>query len=297
MKKIFSFIISFTILMSASVFAFSVSAEDPFNFTYTPQQAYEILKGASEGVSLNSIESLEGEIAARRDRLKADRNSYIEILKGENSGNSILQNFDQNDSKYGYVPIESLTSDMGIGFEEIANSQFAEDIRQNNIDLKIINQMYLDFQDDPNALLTTLEDYEKSINNPAQGDTNSNQNENTPVDQGPGLKLLGVDIGCSGADCDFDDLLKVAGAIVTFIIALSIPVAAALFIYAGFLYVTAGIGGSGQVTKAKDIFATTLKGFVIILAAWLIVYTIVTALVADSFLDPQTGFFRFLNLN
>ena len=113
--------------------------------------------------------------------------------------------------------------------------------------------------------------------------------------QSNNLVLLGTDIQCSGADCGFDNLLLLAQAIITFIIKLSIPVAAGLFIYAGFLWVTAA-SSEGQVTKAKGIFTTAFWGFVIILGAWLIVYTLVTAIVDPKYLG-EGGFLRFLNTN
>ena len=85
--------------------------------------------------------------------------------------------------------------------------------------------------------------------------------------------------------------------IISFIINLSIPVSAALFIYAGFLYVTA-VDDSGKVNKAKDIFKTTFWGFVIILGAWVIVYTLVGAIVDPKYLGgTEANFFQFLNTN
>lgn len=113
----------------------------------------------------------------------------------------------------------------------------------------------------------------------------------------PHLTLLTADIQCGGADCGFDNLLLLIQGLLSFLITLAIPVASAMFIYAGFLYVTA-IDDSGKVSKAKGIFATAFWGFVIMLGAWLIVYTIVIALVDPVFLQEGNGdFFRFLNIN
>jgi hypothetical protein len=111
------------------------------------------------------------------------------------------------------------------------------------------------------------------------------------------LTLLGTDIKCTGADCGFDNLLILAAALVSFVVKLSIPVAAALFIYAGFLYVTA-TDDSSKVSKAKSIFTTAFWGFVIILGAWVIVFTLVNAIVDPEYLKGTDGnFFRFLNIN
>jgi hypothetical protein len=116
-------------------------------------------------------------------------------------------------------------------------------------------------------------------------------------DEANHITLLGTNIGCKGSDCGWEGLMILAQGIISFIIQLSIPVAAGLFIYAGFLYVTA-VDDGGKVTKAKEIFKTTFWGFVIILGAWLIVYTAVAALVDPKYLDgtgeDNANFLRFL---
>lgn len=90
-----------------------------------------------------------------------------------------------------------------------------------------------------------------------------------------------VEIPCDGPDCNFGHLVELASNIINFLIMLSIPLTVLAFAYAGLLMLTAG-GNEGQISKAKGIFWTVLKGFLFILSAWLIVYTITTAL-----LDPD----------
>jgi hypothetical protein len=91
-------------------------------------------------------------------------------------------------------------------------------------------------------------------------------------------------IPCKGPDCTFCDLVTLINTLIRFFIYISVPLAVISFIYAGFLYMTAQ-GNPGQITKAHGFFTKTLWGFVIILSAWLIVYTITNAL-----LDPSKPF-------
>ncbi len=78
-------------------------------------------------------------------------------------------------------------------------------------------------------------------------------------------------------ECTFNDLLKLGKNVINYLIALAIPLAAISFTYAGFLYITA-VDNPKQVEKARSIFFLVLKGFLLVLSAWLIVYTIVSLL-------------------
>ena len=81
--------------------------------------------------------------------------------------------------------------------------------------------------------------------------------------------------------CGWDDVLKAVQAIMTFLFQISVPISAGLFIYAGYLYATAG-GDVGKAKQGKEIFTTVAIGFVLMLSGWLIVYTLVTGLTGDS---------------
>jgi zinc transporter ZupT len=59
------------------------------------------------------------------------------------------------------------------------------------------------------------------------------------------------------------------------------PVAAGVFAWAGFTYMTTGV--VDERTKAKNMIQKVFLGFVFILAAWLLVSTILNALLADEF--------------
>ena len=64
--------------------------------------------------------------------------------------------------------------------------------------------------------------------------------------------------------------------IINFLIVLSIPIAAAMFAFAGFLYVT-GASNPTKIAQAHKIFKNVLIGFLIAISAWLVVQTILNA--------------------
>ncbi len=86
----------------------------------------------------------------------------------------------------------------------------------------------------------------------------------------------------TGDMCGYQDLVQLGKNILDFIVVLSIPIAAIGFSYAGYLYLTAGIEGEGNLKKAKDIFTKIFIGFVLIISAWLIVYTITSTLLDEN---------------
>ena len=83
--------------------------------------------------------------------------------------------------------------------------------------------------------------------------------------------------------CDFNALMTLVNTVIHFILFyMAIPIAAIMFIYAGFLLVTAGGEAAGARTKAKSIFLNTLIGLVLAVAAWLIIMTILSILGYDG---------------
>lgn len=81
--------------------------------------------------------------------------------------------------------------------------------------------------------------------------------------------------------CNFNHLIILAQNVINFLIfKIAAPLAAIMFAYAGFLYVT-NRGNEGQIKQAHDIFLYVFWGFVVCLAAWLIIYFI-----TSFFLDP-----------
>lgn len=93
-------------------------------------------------------------------------------------------------------------------------------------------------------------------------------------------------VPCSGIEakdglpaCDFNQLMQLAKNIINWLLMFSTAIAAACFFYAGYLYLTSS-GNPSHVTRAHSIFKNVVVGIIIALAAWLIVNTIITTLVA-----------------
>lgn len=88
-----------------------------------------------------------------------------------------------------------------------------------------------------------------------------------------------VDIACNKrlGGCGFDELIAMLQKGIDFLIYLSPFVAAIGFGIAGFYYITDQGSGKNK-EKAHEIFYWTLIGFLVILAAWLIVRTILAGL-------------------
>jgi hypothetical protein len=101
-----------------------------------------------------------------------------------------------------------------------------------------------------------------------------------------------VNCGNPGADgelqenemCDFQDLINLIQNLINWLIGILTIVATLLFMYAGFLYLTAG-GDGGQVDTAKTIFQNVAGGFVIALLAFTLIATLVNLLTRDDWQD------------
>lgn len=93
-------------------------------------------------------------------------------------------------------------------------------------------------------------------------------------------------VPCDGVvvKCGFTSFITLIQNIITFAIKyIIIPIGAIIFAYVGFLFLTSG-GSPETRKKAKGIFIKVVIGIVVILAAWLIVSTILTVFgVTDSF--------------
>lgn len=96
-------------------------------------------------------------------------------------------------------------------------------------------------------------------------------------------------IPCGGYDkegnrqreCGYYDLLEMVNRIVKWLVIVSAPVAAGVIAWSGFLYMTTGV--SDQKSAAKKMITKVFIGFVFILGAWLIVSTVLDAILADKF--------------
>jgi hypothetical protein len=100
-------------------------------------------------------------------------------------------------------------------------------------------------------------------------------------------------IPCDGSQedpCTFPKLVQLANTIIKFLIALALPIFAVLFAYAGFMYLKAGaVGDSEAHSKALKIAWHAFAGLVIVLVAWLLVSSLLSWLLADSFKSTGDG--------
>jgi hypothetical protein len=87
----------------------------------------------------------------------------------------------------------------------------------------------------------------------------------------------------AGEACTFDDIIKLAQNVINFLIfKIASPIAAVMFAYAGFLWVT-NAGNESKITQAKGIFWAVFIGFVVALAAWLTINMIVNFFLDSSY--------------
>jgi hypothetical protein len=90
--------------------------------------------------------------------------------------------------------------------------------------------------------------------------------------------------------CGFYDLLRLVKNVLDWLVMISFSVAIITFAWAGIVLTTSG-GNAGQKDKAKKMLLSVVIGFAIIVAAWLIVRTIVNVI-----LEPGLGD-QFIKLN
>ena len=89
-------------------------------------------------------------------------------------------------------------------------------------------------------------------------------------------------VSCNGVDCTFCDIATTAQNVLNMGIYVVVFLSAVLFAWAGGKYVTAG-GDTGKTGEARRILTNVGIGLVLILAAWLIVDTIMKTLTNGSF--------------
>ena len=82
--------------------------------------------------------------------------------------------------------------------------------------------------------------------------------------------------------CTFNDLVTLSQNLITNLVLISTLLATAAFIYAAVLLLTSG-GNPSKKDEAKKIFTKVLIGYLWILGAWLLVYTISTVLLKTQF--------------
>lgn len=97
-------------------------------------------------------------------------------------------------------------------------------------------------------------------------------------------------VPCDGINdkCGIEDIIELVNNVITFLIQMFLPIAAIALVVGGFIYMTGG-EDPGKRKVAVAIFKNIVIGLVIVLSAWLIVYTLFNTLgVSDDYhmLDP-----------
>jgi Type IV secretion system pilin len=82
--------------------------------------------------------------------------------------------------------------------------------------------------------------------------------------------------------CGFNDLIKLAQAVISDLTFLATLLFVVGCIYVGFRLMTSG-GNESEMKEAKSRLGLLLKGYFFILAAWLIIYLITSVLLKSSF--------------
>ena len=100
-------------------------------------------------------------------------------------------------------------------------------------------------------------------------------------------------VPCNGVDCNVCHLAKLAQNLINTGIFITIFLSAVLFAYAGFLYLT-DAANPGQQSQAKKIFSHVAIGLAILLAAWLVVDTLMKSVLGGSF-GPWNDVCRVIN--
>lgn len=85
-----------------------------------------------------------------------------------------------------------------------------------------------------------------------------------------------------GPECGWKELVELTQNLINQIILIAVPFAAIVFAYAGFKILSSG-GNTSKMEEGKKMITKVAQGIVIMLAAWLIVNTIINALLGDGY--------------
>lgn len=104
-------------------------------------------------------------------------------------------------------------------------------------------------------------------------------------------------VSCDGIDCNFCDVIETTDNVIDFLFEALSVVAVILLVVAGFRLVTSA-GDVSAMTQARSMFTSVIIGLVIVLSAWLIVDTVMKALlVKDGEFASQFGQWNSLEVN
>jgi len=150
---------------------------------------------------------------------------------------------------------------------------------------KVLNERYDDsgqlFSSSPFATQTEIDTFNEKLKNAIIVFEARRINSATVIGGNLTSKGGGLVPDCPIEGCGFNQLMTLINNVITFLLfTVATPLAAIIIAYAGWLYLSSG-GNSSDVTKAKKILMNVVIGYVIGLAAWLIVKTIITSLGVD----------------
>lgn len=97
----------------------------------------------------------------------------------------------------------------------------------------------------------------------------------------PGSSATNRLVPCDGIDCQACKLALLGQNIINFLVGISIPLAAVMFAYAGFIYFSSSV--IDKIQKAHKIFTSVLIGFAIVIGGYLIVETILHTILNESY--------------
>lgn len=121
-------------------------------------------------------------------------------------------------------------------------------------------------------------------NNSSSSTINYNPTQQTIIQKGiVGSIDCGYKIGKGqgGRVCGFSDFITLIQRVIEYIFILVLPIMAIVFAYAGYLFLTSG-GSESKRTAAKKAMTSALIGVIIIMAAWLLVKTVLVSLGVDE---------------
>jgi len=98
-------------------------------------------------------------------------------------------------------------------------------------------------------------------------------------------------VSCDGVECNTCHVIKTANNILTFFIEVAIYIAGIMFAWGGLLMVMSG-GDRGKFEQGKAKMTDAVIGIIIVLAAWLLVDTVLKLVLSD---DVQSKVFGFWN--
>lgn len=104
--------------------------------------------------------------------------------------------------------------------------------------------------------------------------------------------VTGKETSTMPTPCDFNFFMQLINNIIRFLLfTIATPLIALIIVYTGYLYITAS-GNKGVSEKVRHILFNAVIGYIIALAAWLIVNTIISSLKLDTnietFMDKST---------